>query len=336
MKRSGVIGLIISLMMSVFCGCADAGESASRDFYAMDTYMTVTANGANADKAVKAAEKEIKRLDATLNAEDENSEIYRLNKKGELRLSDDTAALVSNALKYSNLTDGAFNPAVHPLMKFWGFTTGKYRVPESKEISSALKLVRTDKINLKENTAEFVVEGLEIDLGGIAKGYASSKVVDIFKAHGVESGIVNLGGNVHTVGYKPDGSEWSVAVEDPNSEDSYLCLLKIHDKAVITSGGYERYFEKDGKTYHHILDPSTGYPVDNGLESVTVVSSDGTMADALSTALFVMGKEKAVEFWRKGKAEFDFVLSSKGGQLVVSEGLRDKITSGYDIEFVSN
>ena len=137
---------------------------------------------------------------------------------------------------------------------------------------------------------------------------------------------MNLGGNVQTVGFKPDGSEWRIGIQDPEDENDMLGVVQTHDAAVITSGGYERNFEEDGVVYHHIIDPVTGYPADSGLISVTIVSEDGTLADGLSTSLFIMGKDKAIEYWKAHSKDFDFVLCEDDGTLVVSKGLKDKFT----------
>ena len=184
------------------------------------------------------------------------------------------------------------------------------------------------------STVSFKKDGVQIDLGGIAKGYTSSRIMDIYKEKGVTSGLVNLGGNAQVFGTKPDGSLWRVAVQSPDSEDEYLGVLEMKDKAIITSGGYERYFEKDGVTYHHIIDPSTGYPADNGLISVTIVSADGTLADGLSTSLFVMGKDKATDYWKAHSDEFDMILLTDDEKLYVSEGIKDSFTSDREFEIV--
>ena len=189
-----------------------------------------------------------------------------------------------------------------------------------------------DNVLYDENKQEVTLdkEGMKIDLGGIAKGYTSSKVMDIFKENGISSAVISLGGNVQALNGKPDGSDWRVAVENPADTENYLGVLSIKDKAVITSGGYERYFEQDGKTYHHIIDPSTGYPANNGLTSVTIVSDDGTLADGLSTSLFIMGPEKAQEYWKKHSDEFDTILVKDDGSILVSEGIADNFTSESD------
>ena len=279
---------------------ASDDAEAVRDVFAMDTYMTVKAYGSNGDAAVDAAVDEINRLDALLSTGKKDSEIGQINANNGGQLSEDGAVLMERSLELYKSTNGAFDVAIYPVMKAWGFTDGNYQVPDADTLKATLELVDPSLIDYDKETStvSFKKDGVQIDLGGIAKGYTSSRIMDIYKEKGVTSGLVNLGGNAQVFGTKPDGSLWRVAVQSPDSEDEYLGVLETKDKAIITSGGYERYFEKDGVTYHHIIDPSTGYPADNGLISVTIVSADGTLADGLSTSLFVMGKDKAIDYWR--------------------------------------
>lgn len=319
-----IIPLVLIILM--LSGCSAVSGTYSDSFFAMDTYMTVTVNGKNAEKAVKEAETEIKKLDKKLSAHSESSEIYKLNKNGSAKLSRESADLIKRALKFNKLTDGAFNPAMLGVSELWGFSDKKYKVPSDKELAEALKKVKPEKITVKNNTVDLNVKGMKIDLGGIAKGYTSEKIVTLLKKKGIDSALLNLGGNVQALGSKPDGSGWNIAIENPDKK-SYLGQLAVKDKAVVTSGGYERYFKKNGKTYHHILNSKTGNPAESGLESVTVISGSGTLADALSTSLFVMGEDKAVKFWAKSDKDFDIILYTKGGDLKISEGLADKFKS---------
>ncbi len=312
-------------------------EEAARDIFAMDTYMSVTAYGEGADAAVDAAQAEIERLDALLSTGNEDSEIAKLNVSGTAELSEDAGYLVERALELNEETDGAFDIAIYPVMEAWGFPTQNYQVPSEELLQERLALVDASQISYSEENRKisFDKDGMEIDLGGIAKGYTSARIMDIFKSCGITSGLVNLGGNVQVLGAKTDGSKWRVAVQSPNDESDYLGVLSVSDKAVITSGGYERYFEQDGKTYHHIIDPKTGYPAENGLTSVTIVSADGTLADGLSTSLFIMGKEKAAEFWRAHSDEFDAILLSEDGTLYVTEGIADDFSTDLNMEIIN-
>lgn len=329
--------LLALVMVFALAACSKTGKDSgdtsneepySKDIFAMDTYMTVSAYGDKGEEAVDAAVREINRLDALLSTGKDDSEVTKLNKNGGGKLSAETNTLMSAALDLYESTDHVFDISIYPVMKLWGFTDGNFKVPSATDLKDALKLVDASALtyDAKAKTVTFGKESMAIDFGGIAKGYTSSSVADLFRETGVTSGIVNLGGNVQTVGYKPDGSEWRIGIQHPEDEDGMLGVVTTHDTAVITSGGYERNFEEDGVTYHHIIDPSKGYPADSGLISVTIVSEDGTLADGLSTSLFIMGKERAAEYWRAHKKDFQFILCEKDGTLVVSGGLKDTFT----------
>ena len=310
---------------------------ASRDIFAMDTVMSVTAYGEEAEDAAAAAVDEINRLDALFSVGNADSDIAKLNTEKKAVVSDETFSLVERSLELYKSTEGALNITIYPLMDAWGFTTGDYRVPEQSELTSLLQTMQIDSIQCDSSTKTITLpEQTQIDLGAIAKGYTSARLMDLFAQYDVVSALVSLGGNVQVYSTKPDGSKWRVAVEDPfsDSEDAYAGILSLQDQAAITSGAYERYFEQDGVRYHHILDPSTGYPAESGLSSVTIVSADGTLADALSTALFVMGKEKAVAYWRAHVDEFDMVLIEDNGNVTISEGLKDSFSSDKTYETV--
>ena len=301
---------------------ASSTQPVSQEIFAMDTYMTVTAYGDNAQKGVTDAVTEIQRLDNLLSIGKEDSEISKLNKSGCAALSDDTAVMVTKALDLYKSTGGAFDITVLPLMELWGFTTQEYYVPTEDEIQSTLQRVGADKLTWDESTKTLTLgDKQEIDLGGIAKGFTSSRIMEIFKKDGVTCGMVSLGGNVHLLGTKQDGSAWRVGIQDPNNTDDMLGVLEANDCAVITSGAYERNFEKDGVTYHHIIDPATGKPSNSGLTSVTIVSKDGTLADGLSTSLFVMGKDKAIAYWKQHADEFDTILVDKDRNVYITEGI---------------
>ena len=301
---------------------ASSAQPVSQEIFAMDTYMTVTAYGDNAQKGVTDAVAEIQRLDNLLSIGKEDSEISKLNKSGCAALSDDTAVMVTKALDLYKSTGGAFDITVLPLMELWGFTTQEYYVPTEDEIQSTLQRVGADKLTWDESTKTLTLgDKQEIDLGGIAKGFTSSRIMEIFKKDGVTCGMVSLGGNVHLLGTKQDGSAWRVGIQDPNNTDDMLGVLEANDCAVITSGAYERNFEKDGVTYHHIIDPATGKPSNSGLTSVTIVSKDGTLADGLSTSLFVMGKDKAIAYWKQHADEFDTILVDKDRNVYITEGI---------------
>ncbi len=316
--------------------------SASQDVFAMDTYMTVTAYGEKCTEAVQAAVDEINRLDNLWSVGNADSEISIVNENGSIILSDETYTVVKEATKLYESTGGLFDITVYPLMVEWGFTTEDYKVPTDDKIKELLKLTGIDKITLDDETHQLTLKsGTQIDLGGIAKGYTSAKIMDIFSEYGIKSGLVSLGGNVQLCGSKIDGSNWRVGVENPDntikalSTSDYIGVIEISDKALITSGGYQRYFvDEDGNKHHHIIDPRTGSPSDSGLISVTIVSDDGLLADGLSTSLFIMGKDEAVNYWHEHSDEFDFVMVDSDGKIYVSKGIENNFSSELDYEIV--
>ena len=311
-------------------------KSESRDIFAMDTYMTLTAYGKNAKKALDEAVDEINNIEQLVSTGIDSSEVSQINKNGKGSVSETTGYLIKRSKEIYDSTNGVFDITIYPIMQAWGFPTENYRVPGKKELKKLRGLMGADHVLYDEKKQEVTLnkEGMKIDLGGIAKGYTSSKVMDIFEENGISSAVISLGGNVQTLNGKPDGSDWRVAVENPADTGSYIGVLSIKDKAVITSGGYERHFKQDGKTYHHIIDPATGYPANNGLTSVTIVSDDGTLADGLSTSLFIMGPEKAQKYWKEHSDEFDTILVKDDGSILVSEGLADYFTSESDFTII--
>ena len=269
--------------------CACQSNDASAQIFAMDTVMDL--QGSGAAQALKDAEAELYRLDTLLSRQDSASAVSALNESAgsPVAVDEELYNLLQTAAEYSALTDGAFAVTVAPIMDAWDFTGEHPRVPSRAELDNLLPLVGDERIAFGASNTITLEQGTAVDLGGIAKGYASDRLADLFAADGISSAMVSLGGNVYVRGSKSDGSLWRVAVEDPNDTAAYLGVLSLQEKFIITSGGYQRYFERDGVTYYHIIDPKTGDVARSGLLSATVVSNSGTMGDALSTALFVMG-----------------------------------------------
>ncbi len=309
---------------------SDSSQEYTSDVFAMDTYMTLTAYGENAQEAVEAGIAEIQRLDDLLSTGKDTSEVAQINANGGGVLSEDTNYLVKRALDIYQNTNGAFDISIYPVMQLWGFTTGNFAVPSESDLAAKLALVDAGKITLSEENGQTSIslpEGMEIDLGGIAKGYTSGRVMDVMKSYGIKSAVINLGGNAHVLGNKTDGSQWKVGIQDPEDENGYLGGVSVTDKAIITSGGYERYFvdEATGVKYHHIIDPKTGYSANNGLISVTIVSADSTLADGLSTSLFVLGTQDAISYCKEHCAEdgFDAIMEDADGKLYITDGIYD-------------
>ena len=325
-------------------------QKCQKQLFAMDTYMEFTAYGKNSEKAVDAAIEEVQKLDAMLSAENSKSEVYALNEQGNLQATDDLAELILRGKEIYQETDGLFDDTIYPVMKLWGFPTGNYHVPTAAEVQKKLALVDGNKVEIqtrdsdekgrdRKEKANFVTLGADqqIDFGGIAKGYTGQKLAELFQEYGVSSALVSLGGNIQAIGTKPDGSSWKVGIRDPKGgQQDYIGVLSVENQAVVTSGGYERYFEEDGKTYIHIINPRTGYPADGDLLSVTIVSKDGTLADGMSTALYIMGYEKACQFWRQHREGFNVILVTDDGKIHISENLKGNFQTEWELEMIDS
>lgn len=317
--------------------CADQNQKCQKQLFAMDTYMEFTAYGKNSEKAVTAAMEEVQRLDGLLSAQNEKSEVYALNNRDVFKVSDDVSELIKRGKEIFQETDGLFDDTIYPVMQLWGFSTGEYHVPTKKEVRNVLALVDGEKVEVDNAGCVTLGENQQIDLGGIAKGYTGQKLTELFKSYDISSALVSLGGNIQAIGTKPDGSSWKVGIRDPKGgQQDYIGVLSVKDEAVVTSGGYERYFEENGKTYIHIIDPRTGFPVEGDLLSVTIVSEDGTLADGMSTALYIMGYEKACQFWQQHQNEFAVILITQDGRIHVSDRLQECFQSENDWEIIES
>lgn len=326
---------LLPVFTLLLCGCQP--KSATRQFFAMDTVMSITAYGETADQALAAAVNRINELERVLSRTREGSEIYELNRWGNAEIGQDTCRILSLALEWTHRTGGAFDITVAPVSAAWGFSgDGDHQIPSDGEINELLSLVDSSAVILNQDSVQLQKEGMEIDLGGIAKGYASGQAEQILRENGVKSALLDLGGNITLIGSKPDGSAWRIAVQDPCSSSETVGTLSLTDCSAVTSGAYQRFFQQDGVTYHHIIDPATGYPAEKGLLCVTAVCSDPTLADILSTALFVMGEDSALDLWR-AEGGFELVLVTDDRRLIVTEGLKDlfeeNASCGYTLEY---
>ena len=300
------------------CGLTQTPELQTKAFFAMDTAMVLSAYGK--ESLLQQAEQQIIALEQKLSVTDPDSEISALNRNRSGTVSTETAELLSSALELCRRTEGALDISIYPVVREWGFTTGEYQVPDRLVLEEALRRVDYTKVILKEDNSVVLAPSMQIDLGSVAKGYTGDTVLSFLEESGVSSAILNLGGNVQTLGTKPDGSLWRVGIAAPSGE-GYAGAVDVAGKAVITSGGDQRYFEKEGKTYCHIIDPSTGCPVENGLLSVTVIGESGLVCDALSTGLFIMGLERGADLWR-GSDDFEAIFITEKG-ITITAGLEE-------------
>ena len=314
---------LISLLLLSSCMQLNMQKERSSSFFAMDTHMSVRFTGGS-DELLEEAEKEVRTLENLVSVTLNTSEIHQLNETGETKISYETALLLGKALELCRETDGALDISVYPLVREWGFTTGEHHVPSEEVIRTLLEHVDYTALTLDSDIMTLPA-GMAIDLGSITKGYAGDRICQLLRESGVSSAILDLGGNVQTVGKKQDGNPWRVAVQSPTSS-SYAGILSVSDEAVVTSGGYQRFFEdENGHVWWHIIDPKTGYPAENGLLSVTVVGEEGVRCDALSTALFVMGEEDAIRFWQ-GHQDFGMILITDDNRLLITSELAGRFT----------
>ena len=351
-----------SITLLIFCflvsSCSWKIETTS--FTAMNTYMTVKSYGKKAAAANQLVQREVERLETILSTTIEGSDIYKINnsdidKRVEIPVKAETAYLIERGAEFYKMTSGAFNPALYPVIREWGFTTGDYKVPEAERIQKLLNFTdylmvvelavperflsrvegRSRRVETtSDNTVISRPAGLQLDFGAIGKGYAGDRAIEILRDAGVKSALLDFGGNIQVLGTKPDGSDWTVGIKNPWGGDP-VAAVKLRDACMITSGGYERFFTgEDGKKYIHIFDSSTGHPVENDLESVTIVCSEGLYGDALSTSLFVMGLDKSVDFWKSRDRDFDFVIITKDKGIFYTAGLEKSISLLFNFDSV--
>lgn len=342
--------LISRLIAALLCfaalfplsGCGEAKKT-QKEIFAMDTLMTLTAYGKKGEAGLAAAEAVITSMDKMLDPELPTSTVYAINNAqgAAVVVPGQIAKMLSTARTVYDQSGGALDLSIYPLVKRWGFIDGKYYVPTDEEISADMGLLCFDKLVLNSfpSSGSYSVTlpaGGQISFGAVAKGCASDNAIAAMRQAGVTSGIVTLGGNVQTLGLKPDGSNWNVAIQDPNNTASFLGVVSVGETAVITSGSYQRNFtDLRGKTWHHIINPATGYPSSNSLVSVSIICEDGTLADCLSTAMFVLGENKALNYWRT-YGGFEMIMVTSDNRIICTKGLIEKFTlsnQSYTLSF---
>lgn len=313
MKKN--ITLPMMLILLLLCGCNSGETENSETRFLLYTVCTVTADCG--DDIINGAFSLCEDLERTLSKNVKDSDVYRLNNtEGFVSVSPDTLKTVERALYYSELSGGKFDITIAPVSALWDFKNQV--VPDRNEIAEALKNVDYHSVEIKKS--EISLNGKQIDLGGIAKGYIADKATEYLKENGVKKALINFGGNICMIG------QYNIGIKRP-FDDSVIASIEIKDKCAVTSGIYERYIEKDGKTYHHILDPKTGYGVENELAAVTVIGEKALDCDALSTVCMLLGAEDGLEIINR-TADTEAVFIDRDGGITLSSGLyreNDKI-----------
>lgn len=281
-------------------GCQTAEPISQTDFY-FDTVVSVTLYERAQEELLASCMDLCEKYESLLSRSIATSDISLINKSGgrPVTVSSDTIAILKKGLYYGELSDGAFDVTIAKASSLWDFKSSSPALPDAAALTDACSHIDYRKVQISGNTVTLLDPDARIDLGGIAKGYIADCLKEYLLSNGVEHAVINLGGNVLTIGNKPDGTPYRIGIRKPFDEQSdILKTLDITDSSVVSSGSYERYFTLNRQLYHHILDPQTGFPVDSGLSGVTIVSSSSMDGDALSTACFVLGKEKGMELIR--------------------------------------
>lgn len=352
-----IIGLFVSIAMGIAAASAyyfievkGKQENKEQEFkattFAMDTIVTQTAYGPNATNAMQEVNIALADYEARLSMFSSESDVNKIanGAGGEgAEVSPDTAALLRQAQELSQTSEGVFAVTIAPLTQAWGITGDSPRVVPQEELDELLRLVDDSRMQIKGNHVLLAEKGMGLDLGGIAKGAACSLVADIYEKNGVERAVLSIGGNVYVRGTKPDGTLFRVGFRDPErGEGAYIASFAMQDEVIAVSGGYERYFEQDGKKYIHIINAKTGMPAESDIVSVGVLHEDGAVADFYSTTLFIGGKDKTLSYMESGGR---VIMLDKEKNLYVSESLREdflmheenteEYTEEYTLVFVS-
>jgi len=323
MKRWKQALALTLLPLLLLGGCADSEQEATTEFFAMDTVVTARLPDTSDQVPLQQMQARIEELERTLSKTMEDSDVARLNRKRSLPLSElsaETQSLLKTARQISAETDGCLDVTLGALSNLWGFGSDNQQVPSSEELEDALSHSGQANLLLTADTVS-LQNGVLLDLGAIAKGYATDEAISLLRERGVQNAMLSLGGNVYVLG-QIDGRDWKVGIADPAHPNQLAGTLTLSNKAVVTSGDYQRCFEQDGVRYHHIFDPFTGYPADNELASVTVIHDSATLADGYSTALFVMGLDRAMQFVR-AQDGMEAVFITHNGEIFYTDGLQE-------------
>lgn len=317
-----MISILLLCSALAAAGCEAVPQKNSAVGFHMDTVITLT--GYCDEELLLRAIDLCGEYEKLLSRTVEGSDIWKINHGGgkPVTVSDSAAELMRLALEVCEKSGGALDITIAPAVDLWDFKSGKAVLPAGADIAEAMDRVDYTKVTLEGNTVT-VPEGMEIDLGAVAKGYIADKAAEFLAESGVESAVLNFGGNVIAMGSKPDGSGWNIGIQDPGeATGESMAVLEVRDCSVVTSGVYQRGFDLDGVRYHHILDPATGWPVQNGIASVTIVADSSALGDALSTACFIMGREGLAFAQSMGAGA---VIVYSDGAVEYSDGLEEML-----------
>ncbi|MCL6601429.1 MAG: FAD:protein FMN transferase [Paenibacillus sp.] len=308
-------------------------KSLSQTFYIYDTVVNIKVFGETvAQKNMDDILHLLEKMDIELSRTKEGGDVYAVNQaagKEAVVVSDNTLEVVKLSVKYAEEMNGLFDPTIGPLVDLWNIGSGGEQVPPQADIDKAKALINYKDVIIDETakTVKLAKEGMVLDLGGIGKGYAADQIAEYLKAQGLNSAMINLGGSsIIALGTKPNGSQWNIGLQDPDqSRGTQLGTIKVSDEVIDASGVYERFFIQDEVRYHHILDPSTGFPSQNGLKSITIMSPNATDADALSTGVFLMGLEEGMKYLESLPGNIEAFFITDDNKIYATSGIRERL-----------
>lgn len=336
MKKK-LISMSLLAVVFLFSGCGNNAKKVTNDapisrsnFY-LGTYCKVTIYDKSDESILDKAFNRIEEFDKMLSINKENTEVDNINDKSgieKVKVNDDIFKLIDKSLNYSKLTGGAFDTSIGPIVKLWNIGLDSARVPSKEEVTKALPLVgyKNVELNANEKTVYLKEKGMALDFGAIAKGYIADEVVEVLKDNGVKKAIVDLGGNIYALGSNKEDKPWKIGIQDPDLErNNIIGYMYSSNKSVVTSGIYERFFEKDGVKYHHILSPFNGYPFNNEIMGVTIVSDLSIDGDALSTSTFSLGLNEGIKFINS-IPNVDAIFITKDHKIYLTDGIRNNFS----------
>ncbi len=338
-KLKTVLILTVIFITSVFSGCASEEKRVSKTGFYFDTIITITLYGTDNEKYIDSCFALAGDYERKFSNTIEDSEISQINASAGkyVTVSDDTARLLQDGIRYGELSDGKFDITIGELSSLWNFSeiaenletenneAESSVLPEDDEIKKAISHVNYNSVKIRGNEVKLTDSKAKIDLGGIAKGYIADKMREYLTSEGITSGIISLGGNILTLGPKADGTPYAIGIQKPFAEaGTSLGKLEVQDASVVSSGVYERYYRVDDKLYYHILDTKTGYPVDNNLYQVTIISKSSMDGDALSTTVFALGAVEGMNLVEKTDG-VEAVFVTEDGKIMKSSGIGDEI-----------
>ena len=331
------IVIFISLILMIFivgCSTKDVDNPISRTEIIMGTTVGVTLYENGSEEVLDKVFKRVQEIENLVSINKEETEIDKLNENAGIspvKLSDTSFEIIEKALYYSKLSSGGYDLTVGPLVKLWSIGLPEAKVPSQEEIEEIIKNIDYTKVELNKNTKEVFLseKGMLLDLGSIAKGYAADEIVKILKEENINSAIIDLGGNIYALGLKEGNKNWKIGIQNPfDNRGKIVGSLEVSNKTVVTSGVYERYIEQDGQTYHHILNPETGYPYETDIAGVSIIADKSIDGDALSTLVFTKGLEKGLELVENIDG-VDAIFITNNKEVYVTKDLKDnfKITN---------